>query len=96
MTAGLLDLAGLSARSGVSTPRPGHYAATGLLPPARRDGDRFGCPPAEVRIVRMLAGAEDLGFDTETLTTPAATSAGTAGTLAAVGFPDLAADGADA
>lgn len=68
MTAGLLDLSELAARSGVPAERLRHYAETGLLPPARRDGGRFGYPQAEAGIARMLAGAEDLGLDGETLT----------------------------
>ncbi|BFU43894.1 MerR family transcriptional regulator [Krasilnikovia sp. MM14-A1004] len=67
MTGELVDLADLAARSGVPVPRLRQYAEVGLLPPARRDGDRPGYPPAEVDIVRILAGAEDLGLDTDTL-----------------------------
>lgn len=73
MTAGLLDLAGLAAESGVPTPRLRRYAEAGLLPPARRDGDRLGYRTAEVSTVRMLAGAEALGIDHGTLTALAAT-----------------------
>jgi DNA-binding transcriptional MerR regulator len=72
VTAGLLTLADLSAESGVPAPRLRQYTEAGLLPPARRDGDRLGYPPAEVSTVRVLAGAEDLGLDTDTLGTLAA------------------------
>jgi DNA-binding transcriptional MerR regulator len=67
MTAGLLELAELAAQSGVPAPRLRQYAEAGLLPPARRDGDRLGYPPAEVNTVRALAGAEDLGLGADTL-----------------------------
>jgi len=73
MTAGLLDFADLAAESGVPTPRLRLYAEAGWLPAARRDGNRLGYPPAEVSTVRMLAGAEDLGLDADTLTVLAAT-----------------------
>lgn len=72
MTAGLLSLTDLAAESGVPAPRLRQFAEAGLLPPARRDGDRLGYPPAEVGAARMLAGAEDLGLDADTLTTLAA------------------------
>ena len=68
MTAGLLDVSELAARAGVPAARLHHYAEAGLLAPARRDGDRFGYPPAEANILRMLAGADDLGLDGQTLT----------------------------
>ncbi|MEU7904563.1 MerR family transcriptional regulator [Actinoplanes sp. NPDC049118] len=68
MSAGLLELTELAAASGVPAPRLRGYAESGLLPPARRDGDRLGYPPEEVTAVRMLAGAEDLGFTADTLT----------------------------
>lgn len=66
--AGLLTLVELAAESGVPTPRLRHYAEAGLLPPARRDSDLLGYPPAEVGTARLLAGAEDLGLDGDTLT----------------------------
>jgi DNA-binding transcriptional MerR regulator len=72
MTAGLLTLTDLAAESGVPAPRLRQFAEAGLLPPARRDGDRLGYPPAEVNTVRALAGAEDLGLGTDTLATLAA------------------------
>jgi len=72
MTAGLLTLTDLAAESGVPGPRLRRFAEAGLLPPARRDGDRLGYPPAEVNTVRVLAGAEDLGLGTDTLVTLAA------------------------
>ncbi|MEV4714695.1 MerR family DNA-binding transcriptional regulator [Micromonospora sp. NPDC049374] len=65
MTAGLLnlaDLADLADRAGVPAERLRHYAEAGLLPPARRDGDRLGYPPAMAHTVRLLAGAETLGI----------------------------------
>jgi DNA-binding transcriptional MerR regulator len=65
--AGPLDLAGLSARSGVPVERLNRYAETGLLAPARRDGDRLGYPPAEAGVMRLVAGAEQLGLDHDTL-----------------------------
>lgn len=68
MTAGLLDIPALAGASGVPSERVRHYAEIGVLPPARRDGDRFGYPPAEAATVRMAAGAEDLGLDGATLT----------------------------
>jgi DNA-binding transcriptional MerR regulator len=68
VTAGLLDLSDLAARSGVPVERLRRYAETGLLAPARRDGDRFGYPQAEVGVTRMLAGAEALGLGGDTLT----------------------------
>src|SRR5687767_11907738 len=40
----------------------------GLLPTARRHGDRLGYPPAEASTARMLADAEDLGLEADTLT----------------------------
>ena len=72
MTAGLLDLTELAAQSGVPAPRLRQFAEAGLLPPARRDGDRLGYPPAEVSTARMLAGAVDLGLGTDTLAALAA------------------------
>jgi hypothetical protein len=60
VSARLLELADLAARSGVPVPRLRQYAQVGLQPPARRDGDRLGCRPAEVGAVRMLAGAVGL------------------------------------
>ncbi|GAA0467460.1 hypothetical protein Aca07nite_71060 [Actinoplanes capillaceus] len=66
MTAGLLTLTDLAAEAGIPAPRLRQLAETGL-PPARRDGDRLGYPPAEVNTVRALAGAEDLGLGTNTL-----------------------------
>jgi DNA-binding transcriptional MerR regulator len=72
MTAALLELTELAAQSGVPAPRVRHYAEAGLLPPARSDGDRLGYPAAEAGTVRMLAGAEDLGLDTDALFTLAA------------------------
>jgi DNA-binding transcriptional MerR regulator len=68
VSAVLLDLPELAVRSGVPTERLRHDAETGLLPPARRDGDRLGYPPAEASTARMLAGGENLGLGTETLT----------------------------
>jgi DNA-binding transcriptional MerR regulator len=73
MTGALLNLAALAVRAEVPVERLRHYAEAGLLAPARRDGDRLGYPPAEASTVRMLAGAEDLGLDTDTLTTLATT-----------------------
>jgi DNA-binding transcriptional MerR regulator len=67
VTAGLLTLTDLATGSGVPEPRLRQFAEAGLLPPARRDGDRLGYPPAEVNTVRALAGAEDLGLDAGTL-----------------------------
>jgi DNA-binding transcriptional MerR regulator len=67
VTADVLDLAELSARSGVPAARLRRFAEAGLLLPARRDGNRFGYPPAEVSTVRALAGAEDLGLVAGTL-----------------------------
>jgi len=72
MTPGLLSLTDLAAESGLPAPRLRQYAESGLLPPARRDGDRLGYPPAEVNTVRALAGAEALGLDADTLATLAA------------------------
>lgn len=67
MTAGLLDLAEVSARSGVPQERLRQFAEAGLLPPARRDGDLVGYPAAEVSIARLLSGADGLGLDAGTL-----------------------------
>ncbi|MEU4642484.1 MerR family transcriptional regulator [Micromonospora sp. NPDC023814] len=64
---GLLELAELSARSGVPAAQLRRYAEAVLVPPDRRDGDRFGYPLAEVDTVRALAGAEDLGLDADAL-----------------------------
>lgn len=64
MTGALLDLAELAVRAEVPVERVRHYAEVGLLPPARRDGDRLGYPPGEASTARMLAGAEGLGLDT--------------------------------
>jgi len=64
---GLLELAELAAESGVPASRLRRFAEAGLLPPARRDGDRLGYPPAEANTARMLAGAEDLGLTADTL-----------------------------
>ncbi|GGN46165.1 DNA-binding transcriptional MerR regulator [Actinoplanes campanulatus] len=68
MTA-LLDIAELADTSAVPLARVRAYAEAGLLPPARSDGDRLGYPPAEVNTVRLLAGADDLGLDADTLGT---------------------------
>jgi len=65
--AGLLDIAELSARSGVPAARLRQFAEAGLLPPARGDGDRLGYRPAEVSTVRALAGADNLGLSLDTL-----------------------------
>ena len=67
MTGALLDLAELAVRAEVPVERLRHYAEAGLLPPARRDGDLFGYPPGEVSAARMLAGADALGLDNDTL-----------------------------
>jgi hypothetical protein len=67
VTAGLLTLAELAARSGVPEPRLRQLAEAGLLPAACRDGDRVGYPPAEAGSARMLVGAADLGLHAETL-----------------------------
>jgi DNA-binding transcriptional MerR regulator len=67
VTAGLRTLTELAAESGVPALRLRQYAEAGLLPSARRDGDRLGYAPAEVSTVRALAGAEDLGLDAGTL-----------------------------
>jgi DNA-binding transcriptional MerR regulator len=72
VTAGLLDLAELAARSGVPAARLRQFVEAGLLPPAHHDGDRLGYLPAEASTARMLAGAEDLGLDSGALTTLAA------------------------
>jgi hypothetical protein len=53
----------------VPTAKLRQYTEAGLLPPAHRDGDRLGYPPAEVHTSRMLASAKDLGLDPGTLTT---------------------------
>jgi DNA-binding transcriptional MerR regulator len=68
VTTTLLDLPGLADRTGVPTERLRHYAEAGLLPPARRDGDRLGYPPATADTVRLLAGAERLGISGDDLT----------------------------
>jgi DNA-binding transcriptional MerR regulator len=68
VTAAPLDFTELAARSGVPTERLRQYAETGLLAPGRRDGDRLGDPPAEANTARLLAGADDLGLDGDTLT----------------------------
>lgn len=68
MSAGLLDLNGLAAESGVPVDRLQQYAETGLLSPALHGGDgRFGYPAAEAGIARLVAGADGLGLDHETV-----------------------------
>ena len=63
MTAPVLDLAELAARVGVPVDTVRRYAEAGLLPPAHRDGDRYGYPPGAAHTTRLLAGAERLGVD---------------------------------
>jgi DNA-binding transcriptional MerR regulator len=67
MTTALLNLTELAARADVPAERLRHYAEVSLLPPARRDGDRLGYPPAEAHTMRMLAGVEDLGIGRDDL-----------------------------
>ena len=68
MTAALLDLDELAARAEVPVARLRYYAEAGLLPPALRDGDRFGYSPAEAQTMRLVAGVERLGIDGDDLT----------------------------
>lgn len=63
----LLELAELAARADVPADRLRHYAELGLLPPASRDGDRFGYPTGEVEFVRLLTDVEQLGVTAEDL-----------------------------
>lgn len=64
----LLDLAELAAHADVPVDRLRRYAEVGLLPPARRDGDRYGYPPSEAGAVRLLASVEQLGITGDDLT----------------------------
>ncbi|WP_327000513.1 hypothetical protein OHA72_36010 [Dactylosporangium sp. NBC_01737] len=63
----LLELPEFAVRSGVPADRLRHYAEAGLLPPAGRDGDRFGYPAGEVEFVRLLTDVEQLGVTAEDL-----------------------------
>jgi DNA-binding transcriptional MerR regulator len=62
MTGALLDLNELSALAEVPVERLRHYAEAGLLPPARRAGDRLGFPAVEAHTMRLVAGVERLGI----------------------------------
>jgi len=84
VTAGLLTLTDLAAESGVPTPRLRRYAEAGLLPPARRDGDRLGYPPAEVNTARALFGSYTLVIDGTSLSLEVRIPGEAAGMLAAV------------
>jgi DNA-binding transcriptional MerR regulator len=57
----VLELTELAVRADVPADRLRHYAEVGLLPPASRDGDRFGYPAGEVEFVRLLTDVEQLG-----------------------------------
>jgi DNA-binding transcriptional MerR regulator len=63
----LLELTELAACADVPADRLRHYAEVGLLPPASRDGARFGYPAGEVEFVRLLTGVEQLGVTAEDL-----------------------------
>jgi DNA-binding transcriptional MerR regulator len=67
MTGALLDLAELAARAEVPVDRLRHFAEVGLLPPAGRDGDRFGYPASEAHIMRLLDTAQHLGIAADDL-----------------------------
>lgn len=68
MTApGLLELTELAGRADVPADRLRHYAEVGLLPPASRDGGRFGYPAGEVEFVRLLTDVEQFGATAEDL-----------------------------
>jgi DNA-binding transcriptional MerR regulator len=68
VTGTLLDLNELATRAEVPVERLRHYAEAGLLPPARREGDRLGYPPGEAHTMRLLAGVERLGITGDDLT----------------------------
>jgi DNA-binding transcriptional MerR regulator len=68
VTGTLLDLNELAGQAEVPVERLRHYAEAGLLPPARREGDRLGYPPGEAHTMRLLAGVERLGITGDDLT----------------------------
>ncbi|GAA4722425.1 hypothetical protein [Phytohabitans rumicis] len=71
MTA-LLYLAELADRAGVPAARMRDFDDAGLLPAARRDGDRYGYHPDEATVVRLFDDADRLGIPTADLTDLAA------------------------
>lgn len=68
MTTAMVALTELAARADVPAERLRRYIEVGLLPPAGRDGNGLGYPPAEAYTMRMLAGVEDLGIGGDDLT----------------------------
>jgi DNA-binding transcriptional MerR regulator len=68
MSETLVDLTELAGLAAVPVAQLRRYAEVGLLPPARRDGDRLGYPPAEAHPIRMIADVERLGLSGDDLT----------------------------
>ncbi|MEV6490714.1 MerR family transcriptional regulator [Actinoplanes sp. NPDC051633] len=67
MTGVLLNLAELAALADVPVDRLREYAEVGLLPPARREGDRLGYPASEADTMRLLGKVQALGIAADDL-----------------------------